>query len=410
MMSIPGRGSRFSMPLHNTRSWIGWRYTSESDQAAYLVGRSGGAAVLPVSVRVSDTPSLAGALEGRATAWSSGDVKSVFPGPSGWALPLCRGRGMAAALVLAGDRSSPLSLTVLCQLGRVLTLPLENSELWRRISDRTQPERRIERSIAAPLPRSRPSDHGTSQLLEPKRFLQRLIDSAVDAIVAADRRGRVLLFNAGAERVYGYRAEEVIGRVPVWELYPDGVAREIMAKLRSPGQGGIGRLEQARQSVRAKSGELIPVSMTAAMIYESGSEVATFGIFTDLRERLRIEERLVETQKKLQTQERKAMMAQFAGAAAHELNQPLTSIMAYTSWMLRRTEVGASQSRPLRIIMEQAERMAKIVKTIGQMTRYDTIRYVGNTSIVDLDGGGHGSGTDEVPTVPGRGTPRRSPI
>ena len=85
------------------------------------------------------------------------------------------------------------------------------------------------------------------ELRSTKEFLERLIDSTVDAIIAADLKGRIILFNQGAERLFDYRARDVIGKKPVWELYePDG-ARQIMKMLRSTSHGGVGRLEQARR-------------------------------------------------------------------------------------------------------------------------------------------------------------------
>ena len=56
-------------------------------------------------------------------------------------------------------------------------------------------------------------------------FLERLIDSTVDGIIAADMRGNVIIFNQGAARLYGYPADEVVGKLPVWRLYPEGVAK-----------------------------------------------------------------------------------------------------------------------------------------------------------------------------------------
>ena len=52
------------------------------------------------------------------------------------------------------------------------------------------------------------------ELRSTKEFLERLIDSTVDAIIAADMRGQIILFNQGAERLFGYRAREVIGKLP----------------------------------------------------------------------------------------------------------------------------------------------------------------------------------------------------
>lgn len=224
-----------------------------------------------------------------------------------------------------------------------------------------------------------------SELRATKDFLERLIDSAVDAIVAADLRGNVMLFNQGAERLFGYRADEVIGRLPVWSLYDDGVPRQIMRMLRSTAHGGVGHLEPTRREVKSKSGELVPVTMTASIIYEGGHEVATVGIFSDLRDRIHIEQRLLLAQEKLQVSEKQALVAELAGATAHELNQPLTSILGYAELIQRQSPPDAEHLRAVAVIREQAERMADIVKKIGRITRYETMPYVGGASIIDLE-------------------------
>lgn len=233
-----------------------------------------------------------------------------------------------------------------------------------------------------------------SELRKTKDFLERLIDSTVDAIVAADTKGQIILFNPGAERVYGYAADEVIGRLPVWKLYPDGVAKQLMRMLRSSSYGGVGRLEQTRRELLTKTGELVPVNMTASIIYENGREVASVGIFSDLRERIRIEQRLLQAQEKLMISEKQALVAELAGAAAHELNQPLTSILGYVELIERTLEPHDRHARAIATIRGEAERMAELVRKIGRITRYETKEYVGSASILDLD---KSSGTPEDP-------------
>jgi len=224
-----------------------------------------------------------------------------------------------------------------------------------------------------------------SELRSTKEFLERLIDSTVDAIIASDLRGSIILFNQGAERLFGYRSNEIIGKKPVWELYEHGVARQIMRMLRSTSYGGVGRLEQTRREVRTREGEIVPVSITASIIYEGDREVATVGIITDLRERIRMEQRLLQAQQKLQITEKQAVVAELAGAAAHELNQPLTSIMGYAQLVQRQSPAEASHLRAIGIILSEAERMAGIVKKIGRITKYETIDYVGSARMIDLD-------------------------
>ncbi|HEX3766625.1 MAG TPA: PAS domain S-box protein [Kofleriaceae bacterium] len=222
------------------------------------------------------------------------------------------------------------------------------------------------------------------ELRSTKEFLERLIDSAVDAIIAADLKGNIILFNQGAERLFGYRARDMIGKVPVWQLYEDGGARQIMRMLRSTSYGGVGRLEQTRREVRIAGGEVVPVSMTASTLYERDREVATVGILTDLRERIRMEQRLLDAQQKLQMSEKQALVAELAGAAAHELNQPLTSIIWSGGMIQRQSPSDAPYLRAVSVILSEADRMAGIVKKIGRITKYETIDYVGGARMLDL--------------------------
>lgn len=222
-----------------------------------------------------------------------------------------------------------------------------------------------------------------TELRSTTEFLERLIDSTVDAIVAADMSGRIILFNRGAERLFGYAAGDAIGR-NVEGMYEAGVAKQVMRMLRSTSYGGVGRLEKMRREVRATTGELVPVSLTASIVYEGANEVATVGIMTDLRDRIHMEQRLIVAQHKLQASEKQALVAEIAAATAHELNQPLTSIMAYAELLLRQSASDARATRAARTILSESERMAAIVKKIGRITRYETVDYVGNTRMLDL--------------------------
>jgi PAS domain S-box-containing protein len=224
-----------------------------------------------------------------------------------------------------------------------------------------------------------------AELKQTKEFLERVIDSSVDAIVTADMRGRVLLFNRAAQRVYGYSAEEVVGRLNVAELYPPGVAREVMRLIKSAMFGGVGKLEDYRCEMLDNKGERVPVSLSAALIYDEGKPIASVGLFTDLRERLQMQERLAAAQQELRAREKQALIAELAGAAAHELNQPLTSVMGYAELLKRRLDRDTPAYSAAHVIVNEAERMAEIVRKIGKITKYETKTYVGAAKILDLD-------------------------
>jgi PAS domain S-box-containing protein len=224
-----------------------------------------------------------------------------------------------------------------------------------------------------------------SELRKTKDFLERLIDATVDAIVAADLRGNILIFNKGAERIFGYTAEEVLGRRYIWDLYAEKVPQRVMRMLRSTQYGGPGRIDQIRHEIINNRGDRVPVNMTASIVYEDGREVATVAIFSDLRDRIRIEQRLLRAQEKLEVTEQQAMLAQLAGTAAHELNQPLTSIQALAEMLRRQSDEGAPYIRYVDSIVEQIDRIGSIVRRIGKITKYETKQYMPGTWIVDLD-------------------------
>ncbi|HHH28170.1 MAG TPA: PAS domain S-box protein, partial [Polyangiaceae bacterium] len=157
-------------------------------------------------------------------------------------------------------------------------------------------------------------ERGTAaDLVQTKDFLESLIEASVDAIIAATLDGKILLFNSGAERIYGYEKSQVIGKRHVTELYPEGGAKEVMRLLRSPSHGGEGRLSSIRFDAVDCHGTTLPIMLSAAIIYDdSGAPFATVGIFTDLREKLRTEERLAHAQQKLAVSEKQALIAELA--------------------------------------------------------------------------------------------------
>lgn len=223
------------------------------------------------------------------------------------------------------------------------------------------------------------------ELEHTRNFLQSLIDASVDAIVAANMKGTIILFNGGAERLYGYKRADIVNKMSVRQLYPGDGARDVMRLIRSEDRGGVGRLEPLRTEAIDKDGNVFPISLTAATIYENGEAVATFGIFADLRERVRVEEQLAQAHRKLELSEKQALLAELAGATAHELNQPLTSVMGYADLLMRKLGPDSPAHHAAQVIQDQAQRMAEIVRKIGRLTRYETKSYVGEQRILDLD-------------------------
>ncbi|MEO7330823.1 MAG: PAS domain S-box protein, partial [Minicystis sp.] len=97
------------------------------------------------------------------------------------------------------------------------------------------------------------ADRATAtELSKTKDFLERVIESSVDSIISADMQGVILLFNRAAERVTGYEAREAVGRMNVRDLYPKGLASQVMRLIHAREHGGPGRLESYRTEVQAR--------------------------------------------------------------------------------------------------------------------------------------------------------------
>ena len=219
------------------------------------------------------------------------------------------------------------------------------------------------------------------ELTKTKEFLERVIESSVDTIVSADMRGNILLFNRAAERCFGYLSRDVVGVKNVRDLYPTGGAEAVMRLIR----GETGRVEGYETDVLARDGSRVPVSLSAALILDRGVPIGSVGVMTDLRDRLRMEASLSEAKEELRQREKQAIIAELAGAAAHELNQPLTSVLGYAEIMRRRVKMGQPVQREAEAIANEAERMAEIVRKIGKITKYETKAYVGEAKIIDIE-------------------------
>jgi PAS domain S-box-containing protein len=208
------------------------------------------------------------------------------------------------------------------------------------------------------------------ELREANEFFMNLIESSVDGIIAADMKGNIFIFNKGAEILSGYKAEEVIGKIHITQIYPAGIAKEIMKRLRSPDYGGAGKLLPTQFNVVNKEGEEIPIQISAALIYNgAGQEAASVGIFTDLRSRLLMEKKLQETHLQLVSSEKMASLGKLAAGIAHEINNPLGGILIYSSLMMEDLPEEDPKRGDLARIVQEAGRCKEIVKSLLEFAR-----------------------------------------
>ncbi len=200
-------------------------------------------------------------------------------------------------------------------------------------------------------------------------MLRNLISSSVDGVIAADKMGNILVFNAAATQISGYSKPEALEQLNIIDIYPDDKAYEVMKDLRSDTYGGPGKLKSYRVEVTSKYGEAIPISLNASIVYEEGLEVATIGFFHDMRETLKMEEKLKNTQLQLLQSEKMASLGKLAAGVAHQLNNPLGGITLYTKLMLEDYNLEENAKEDLNRILKDAERCRDTVKELLEFTR-----------------------------------------
>ncbi len=189
------------------------------------------------------------------------------------------------------------------------------------------------------------------ELREAYDFMNKIVQSSPNAITATDMKGNILIWNKGAEETLGYKASDVIGKMNIGKIYPEGVARKVMQMLRSDESGEIGRLNSYPMVYVRRDGEIVEGNLSAAIIYDAnGKEIASVGSFVDLRDRLQMERALRDTQEQLLQSEKLAAMGRLTSQIAHELNNPLYGIM--NTLELLKTEIPADNKR--RKILEMA--------------------------------------------------------
>jgi two-component system, LuxR family, sensor kinase FixL len=204
--------------------------------------------------------------------------------------------------------------------------------------------------------------------------LQALLDASVDGIVIIDHRGHVHTFNRSAERLFGYRAEEVLGRnVNVLMTEEDREAHDgYLARYLSTRVAhivGKGREVNARH----KDGSVFPVWLSIGVI--EGAEAPRFvGFVQDLTPRRNSEEQGRRLQERLWHVSRLATVGEMASGIAHELNQPLAAIANYAQacdrLLARPSENLEDVREALREITGQAVRAGDIIRHLRSLTRH----------------------------------------
>ncbi len=211
-----------------------------------------------------------------------------------------------------------------------------------------------------------------NKIREAHDFLDKTISCSPNATMVMDMRGGIKVWNHGAEDVFGYSADEVVGKMSIQQVYSSEVSKTIMKMMKDDGYGGKGRLNSYPLTFTKENGELVEGNLSASIIYdENGKELASVSIFVDLKERLKAERELSAARQHLLQSEKLAAMGRLTSQIAHELNNPLFGIM--NTLELMKTEISPTNKRRKLLDMSLSEimRLADMLKKMLSFSKPD---------------------------------------
>jgi len=181
---------------------------------------------------------------------------------------------------------------------------------------------------------------------------RRLFSAASEAIFTLDREGRLTSLNAAAEQLWQVRADRTVGRR--WaEVLPLEGAELVEEEIRRALAGESCALEV---SFRGRDGERGVVAMTISPLLEGGETTAVLGIVRDVTDQRRVQSQLLQAEKM-------SAIGQLVGGMAHEINNPLASILVNMEMLLSEASDPA-QLETLQAVKAETDRAAQIVRNL----------------------------------------------
>ena len=206
-----------------------------------------------------------------------------------------------------------------------------------------------------------------------------LVNSSPLAIVTFDPDGNIRMWNPAAERMFGWKAGEVVGRPhPIVPADKQAEFRE----FREFAMGGGMFTGRELRRIR-KDGSYIDISVsTAPLLNASGSITSVMSIITDISERKRAEEALRLSEEQLRQAQKMEAVGRLAGGIAHDFNNLLMAITGYSELLLERVGDNEPMWREIDEIRKAGARAASLTRQLLAFSR----RQVLQPKMLDLNG------------------------
>jgi len=278
-------------------------------------------------------------------------------------------------LFLTARRTSPRDRVKGLELGgdAFLTKPVDQGELIAQISVLLRMKR------AEDVLRTE-NIHLTQKLTKQERTLEEseeryrsLIHTASDAIICTDQAGIITVWNNAAVNMFGYAAEEAIGKELHELIVPERFRQRALTGLKQFQESGSGMIFGKTIEVTGlrKNGTEFPVELSVSKHY-SGNSLHLTGILRDLTERKTLEKELISSKEKAEMAEK--LKDAFIANVSHEVRTPLNIILGFTD--LIQNQFGdllpPSADEYFTSIQDAGERLMKTVDSILNIARFES--------------------------------------
>ncbi|HIE04594.1 MAG TPA: PAS domain S-box protein [Candidatus Latescibacteria bacterium] len=204
--------------------------------------------------------------------------------------------------------------------------------------------------------RNRNLQRTLKEVQELKGYLSSVLESVANGVVVVNMEGKVTIFNRAAERITGYRKEEVLGR-PYTEVFGADDGTPILETLRT------GREVGTKREVSTRDGRMVPVDSSTALVTDGiGRKLGAVEVLRDLSEVRALEEQLERSRTM-------AALGEMAANVAHEVRNPLGAIGGYLELLERDMEEADPKRKLVRKMAEGLARLDRIVTNLLTYTR-----------------------------------------